>query len=129
MNSLSDRELAIRQRLKDDFTHYAPRCLRIRPKDPRLGNVPFELNKPQIYAHQRLEEQKAKTGKVRALFLKGRQQGMSMTLGVPSGDNGHRLCDVSYELAIPVIKAHIANKEAMISSLTLQALAEAGAVT
>lgn len=81
MNSLSDRELAIRQRLKDDFTHYAPRCLRIRPKDPRLGNVPFELNKPQIYAHQRLEEQKAKTGKVRALFLKGRQQGMSTYIG------------------------------------------------
>lgn len=51
----------------------------------------------------------------------------SMTLGIPSGSNGHQLVDVSYELAIPVIKAHIANKEALVSSLSLQAVAEANA--
>lgn len=81
MSTMSDREREIRQKLKDDFTHYAPRCLRIRPKDPRLGNVPFTLNKPQLYAHARLEEQRARTGKVRAMFLKGRQQGMSTYIG------------------------------------------------
>ena len=31
MSGLSDRERAIRQRLKDDLLHYAAKCLWIRP--------------------------------------------------------------------------------------------------
>lgn len=81
MTSLSDREKAIRQRLKDDFVHYAIRCLRIRPKDPRGGNVPLVLNQAQQYLHKRLNDQMAQTGKVRALVLKGRQQGISTYIG------------------------------------------------
>ena len=50
----------------------------------------------------------------------------SLTLGVPSGDNGHRLCDVSYELAVPVIEAHIANKRSQLSALSLKAKTELG---
>ena len=38
---------------------------------------PLEINYAQRYVHQRLEKQKRVTGKVRALLLKGRQQGMS----------------------------------------------------
>lgn len=77
--SLSDRERGIRQRLKDDFGHYAPRCLRIRTK---AGTIePFTLNDAQDYLHLRLELQKQKTGKVRALILKGRQQGISTYVG------------------------------------------------
>lgn len=69
------REKRTRQRLKDDFPHYAAKCLRIRTK---AGAVePLELNHAQTYIHERLEEQLAKTGKVRALILKGRQQGAS----------------------------------------------------
>lgn len=75
----SPDELAIRQRLKDDLTHYAPRCLRIRTK---AGSVePLALNRAQQYVHERLEEQREKTGKVRAMVLKGRQQGMSTYIG------------------------------------------------
>jgi hypothetical protein len=70
-----DEELAIRQRLKDDFVHYAPRCLYIRTKEAKIQ--PLELNTAQLYIHSRLEAQKAATGKVRALILKGRQQGCS----------------------------------------------------
>lgn len=81
MSSLSEREKSIRVRLRDDFRHYAPRCLKIRPKDPRGGNVPFQLNKAQDYLHDKLEEQRATTGKVRALVLKGRQQGISTYIG------------------------------------------------
>lgn len=33
-------------------------------------------------------------------------------LGIPSGDNGHRLFSVSPELALHVIEAHIAHKQA-----------------
>jgi len=35
-----------------------------------------------------------------------------LQLGVPSGDNSHRLYGVSAGLAVSVIKAHIANKRA-----------------
>lgn len=38
----------------------------------------------------------------------GRRQ--HLQLGIPSGDNGHRLFNVSPQLADSVIKAHIANK-------------------
>lgn len=68
-------ELAIRQRLKDDYEHYAKKCLKIRTKEGAVA--PFILNTAQRYLHSRIEEQKAKTGRVRALILKGRQQGCS----------------------------------------------------
>jgi len=58
-----------------DFTLFAPDCLTIRSKNGSL--VPFKLNRAQLYAHEKLEAQKKKTGKVRALVLKGRQQGLS----------------------------------------------------
>ncbi|WP_245264650.1 hypothetical protein [Aquamicrobium defluvii] len=77
--SLSDRERDIRQRLKDDFQHYANRCLRIRAKDGTIA--PLVLNEAQTYLHSRLEAQKEQTGKVRALVLKGRQQGISTYVG------------------------------------------------
>lgn len=69
------KEKAIRQRLKDDFEHYAAKCLKIRAKSGQI--VPFSLNGPQKYIHERVEEQRKKTGKVRAIILKGRQQGCS----------------------------------------------------
>ena len=37
----------------------------------------FEMNRAQLYVHERLEAQYAATGKIRALILKGRQQGVS----------------------------------------------------
>jgi hypothetical protein len=73
--SLNEKERAIRQRLKDDFLHYAAKCLKIRTKAGKV--LPFELNEAQRYIHKRVEEQRAKTGKVRAIILKGRQQGCS----------------------------------------------------
>lgn len=58
-----------------DFRKYATASLRIRTK---AGSIePLELNAAQRFLHQRLEDQLAKTGKVRALILKGRQQGCS----------------------------------------------------
>jgi hypothetical protein len=37
----------------------------------------FEFNRAQLYIHERLEAQYEATGKIRALILKGRQQGVS----------------------------------------------------
>lgn len=68
-------EKEIRQRLKDDFVHYAFKCLRIRTK---AGTVePFALNRVQLYIHRLLQGQKKSIGRVRAIILKGRQQGCS----------------------------------------------------
>lgn len=72
---MDDKERAIRQRLKDDFEHYAGKCLKIRTKAGAI--VPLALNQAQQYIHKRVEEQRARTGKVRAVILKGRQQGCS----------------------------------------------------
>jgi hypothetical protein len=69
------KEKAIRQRLKDDFQHYAAKCLKIRTKAGKI--VPLTLNSAQQYIHERVEKQRAETGKVRAVILKGRQQGCS----------------------------------------------------
>lgn len=69
------KEKAIRQRLKDDFEHYAAKCLKIRTKAGKV--VPLELNAAQRHIHAQVEEQRARTGKVRAIILKGRQQGCS----------------------------------------------------
>jgi hypothetical protein len=78
MNS-TDRERAIRRRLRDDFEHYAAKCLKIRTK---AGDIaPLALNRAQRHIHELLEEQRRTTGKVRALILKGRQQGCSTYVG------------------------------------------------
>lgn len=72
---MDDRERKIRQRLKDDFAHYASRCLKIRTKEGKIE--PFVLNKAQLHIHEKVSHQKLATGKVRAIVLKGRQQGCS----------------------------------------------------
>jgi len=72
---MTARERRIRRDLKDDLPHYAAKCLRIRTKAG--GIEPLILNRPQRYLHERLEEQRSRTGRVRALVLKGRQQGCS----------------------------------------------------
>lgn len=76
---MSAREKAVRQKLKNDFKHYAKKCLRIRTKSGAVE--PLLMNKAQEYLHDRLEKQLKETGKVRALVLKGRQQGISTYIG------------------------------------------------
>jgi len=76
---VNSEELSIRQKLKDDFRHYAPRVLSIRTK--KGGIEPLKLNKAQEFIHACLETQERQTGKVRAIVLKGRQQGASTLIG------------------------------------------------
>jgi hypothetical protein len=61
--------------LKSDFFQYAKANLKIKTKEGKI--LPLEFNDPQIYIHEQLEKQLAETGKIRALILKGRQQGAS----------------------------------------------------
>lgn len=70
---------AILRDMIEDFTIYAPAQLHIKNKSGEI--VPFKMNKAQLYVHDMLEAQKKKTGKVRAIIVKGRQQGMSTYIG------------------------------------------------
>lgn len=74
MNNLSELAKAIKP-FRDDFLHYAPRALKIRTKSGEIH--PFKLNTAQVYVHAQLQRQMEETGKIRAIVLKGRQQGMS----------------------------------------------------
>ena len=62
-------------RIRDDFDFYSSEVLRILAKDGEL--VPLAMNSAQREVHRRLEEQRLRTGRVRAIILKGRQQGIS----------------------------------------------------
>lgn len=76
---MDERKRQIRQKLKDDLDHYAKKCLKIRTKSGSIE--PLTFNRAQKFLHQRLEKQLLETGKVRALVLKGRQQGISTYIG------------------------------------------------
>lgn len=70
-----ERKKAFVAKCRGDFAHFAANCLKIRDKGGEIR--PLMLNRAQQYVHKRIEEQRANTGKVRALVLKGRQQGIS----------------------------------------------------
>ncbi|MGM0584251.1 MAG: hypothetical protein ACQEUZ_06340 [Pseudomonadota bacterium] len=53
----------------------------------------------------------------------GRRQG-GLQLGVPSGSSGHRLFDVPWNLARPIIEAHISRQRSLIAMLTEKARVE-----
>lgn len=71
----SKAELKLRRLMRDNFEYYAPRCLKIRPKEGKL--VPFNLNRAQKFLHLTVQKQLLAKGRVRILVLKGRQQGIS----------------------------------------------------
>ena len=74
------REKQRRSRIKgyqEDFTRFAEEQIQIVTKDVSKGFVPFKFNEAQRIITEKLEEQKNATGKVRAIILKARQQGMS----------------------------------------------------
>ena len=70
---LSTTRLETFTRLKTELPYYAKHCLKIRDKSGKL--IPFIFNRAQTYLHARLEEQRKKTGRVRAVLVKGRQLG------------------------------------------------------
>lgn len=91
------------QRLKNlvnDDEAYAAHCLKVLSKDGKL--VPFLWNRAQRFIHERLEAQLEEKGYVRALILKGRQQGCSTYVAAryyrkTSTRSGKRAFIVSHE--------------------------------
>lgn len=75
----SEKELQALRLLRENLRPFSAHCLKIKDKQ---GNIlPFVWNKAQAYVHEKLEKQLAETGRVRALILKGRQQGISTYIG------------------------------------------------
>ena len=72
---MDDDERRLFESLKNNFKHYAEKCLRIRSKAGAIE--PLILKRAQLFIHDTVEAQLRDTGKVRALILKGRQQGCS----------------------------------------------------
>ena len=62
---------------KANFADFAEEQIKIITKDAGDGFVPFKLNTCQQIITEKLDEQVRKTGKVRAIILKARQQGIS----------------------------------------------------
>ncbi len=75
MSNLTQKQSNIHERLQSDLAFYARHALKIKDKDGLV--VPFIFNKAQRHIHSCLQKQLKDTGKVRALILKGRQQGCS----------------------------------------------------
>lgn len=72
---LSERERKLRMKLRDDLEAYAKACLYIRTKSAHIK--PLVLNAAQRLLHKAAEQQRAETGRVRIITVKGRQQGVS----------------------------------------------------
>ena len=74
------KELSRRKELKEyqgDFKKFSEEQLKIITKDAASGFVPFELNEAQTIIDAKLKEQSESQGRVRAIILKARQQGIS----------------------------------------------------
>ena len=70
---------AVRKRLRDEFGFYAANALKIRTKNGEIA--PLKLNNAQDILDKAVSEQIASEGKVRAIILKARQQGLSTYTG------------------------------------------------
>jgi len=73
---MNQKMIEVHTRLNDDLVYFADKAP-LMIKDKQGTYLPFILNKAQRYINKRLDKQLKDTGKVRALILKGRQQGCS----------------------------------------------------
>ena len=85
-----------------NFPIYAQCCLKIQSKSGKIES--FGLNRAQQYVHEQVESQLAKIGKIRAIILKGRQQGISTYVEArlywkTSGSFGRRAYVLAHEQA------------------------------
>lgn len=77
---MTDEErLEALRKLDGNLEVYSAHCLKIKTKSSAIR--PFIWNKAQHFIHERLELQLKATGMVRAMVLKGRQQGSSTYVG------------------------------------------------
>lgn len=71
-----EEKAAITLQRMTDLNIFGRQILKIRPKAGGFS-VPFVMNEAQWHLHRKIEEQLASIGRIRAVVLKGRQQGVS----------------------------------------------------
>lgn len=72
---MTPKQIETRKRLLNDFEFWAANCAKIRTKEGEIK--PLILNPVQRRLVERIEAQRAATGKVRMVIVKARQQGLS----------------------------------------------------
>lgn len=75
MSDVSKSNKKTHVRLDNDFSFFSRHVLKIKTKEGFIE--PFVFNQAQTYLHNELEKQLRDIGRVRALLVKGRQQGCS----------------------------------------------------
>ena len=75
MFDLTPQQTEVLRRFTTDLPYFSRYCLKIVNKSGEL--IPLEFNRAQRVIHERIENQKRETGRVRAIILKGRQLGSS----------------------------------------------------
>jgi hypothetical protein len=75
MNQFDPQIIEKINQLKKDFVFRCETFYKIRPKTG--GAISFKLNFAQKYLHEKLEDMKKRKGRIRAVILKARQQGVS----------------------------------------------------
>src|SRR5690348_24152 len=75
---MTPKQIATRKRLLDDFAYYCKHCVKIRTKDGTIA--PLILNSVQRRFVERIIDQMRRTGKVRMVVVKARQQGLSTVI-------------------------------------------------
>lgn len=101
-----------------------------------MNAVGFETAKAIALAYREVEVGESLLAEIRDTISRreapdirdafGRQV-RGLELGVPSGNSGHRLFNVDWALAQPIIEAHIAHQKSIIAALSEKARAEIGA--
>lgn len=80
----------------------------------------------KLLADMKAERERADVDKYAATLRDSFGRVRQLSLGIPSGDNSHRLYDVSPVLAESVIRAHIENKRAELVEANERARIELG---
>lgn len=79
MAAVDRKLLEAYEECRKDFRFFSRNCLKI--KDKRGNTEAFEWNSAQELLHEKIEDQKRRTGRVRKIIVKGRQQGVSTYVG------------------------------------------------
>lgn len=72
-----EQKAAVTLQRMTDLNIFGRQILKIRPKTGGLS-IPLVMNEAQWHLHKKIEEQRLSIGRIRAIVLKGRQQGMCL---------------------------------------------------
>lgn len=72
---MTKEQIKLRKRFYEDFEFYSKHCLKVRTKEGEVKA--FALNAVQQRFQKEVDDQLKRTGRVRKIILKGRQQGFS----------------------------------------------------